>query len=381
MTGRVHEGELFSDRGLTLVRGSGALVYDDQGREYVDCIAGHGVASLGHCNPLVVEAITRQARRLITCSAAFESDVRTAYLERLAGVTPGNLDRFFLCNSGAEAVEASIKLARLSTGRTELVAAKRGFHGRTAGALSLTWNPRQREMFAPLVPGVRHVTFDDGDEMAGVVDGNTAAVILEVVQGEGGIHCGSPEYFRRVRDICEERGALLIIDEVQTGFGRTGRWFAAEGVGVVPDMLCMAKAIAGGLPMGAVALGPRVRNLFPLAHGSTFGGNPLACAAALATLNCIEDWDLVERARVNGRWFLRQLGGIRADAIRQVRGIGLMVGVDLRTRVTPHLKKLQERGVLALAAGATVMRFLPPLVIERSELERVCFVLEEVLRK
>ena len=374
-----HEAGLYSKRGLTLVRGSGALVYDDEGREYVDCIAGHGVASLGHGNPHVVEAISEQARRLITCPSTFDNDVRIAYMAKLARVTPRGLDRFFFCNSGAEAVEASIKFARLSTGRTGLVAAKRGFHGRTAGALSLTWNPKHRKRFEPLLPGVEHVAYEDIEALEEAVDENTAAVILEVVQGEGGVHCGSSEYFGRVRDRCEEQGALLIFDEVQTGFGRTGRWFAAEHTGVVPDLLCMAKAMAGGLPMGGVALGPAVQNLFPLAHGTTFGGNPLVCAAALATLECMEAWNLVERAHDNGRWFIGLLERIEADVVREVRGLGLMVAVDLRTRATPYLRELQRRGILALPAGATAIRFLPPLVIERSDLERVCFTLEEVL--
>lgn len=374
-----HEAGLYSKRGLTLVRGSGALVYDDEGREYVDCIAGHGVASLGHGNPHVVEAISEQARRLITCPSTFDNDVRITYMAKLARVTPRGLDRFFFCNSGAEAVEASIKFARLSTGRTGLVAAKRGFHGRTAGALSLTWNPKHRKRFEPLLPGVEHVAYEDIEALEEAVDENTAAVILEVVQGEGGVHCGSSEYFGRVRDRCEEQGALLIFDEVQTGFGRTGRWFAAEHTGVVPDLLCMAKAMAGGLPMGGVALGPAVQNLFPLAHGTTFGGNPLVCAAALATLECMEAWNLVERAHDNGRWFIGLLERIEADVVREVRGLGLMVAVDLRTRATPYLRELQRRGILALPAGATAIRFLPPLVIERSDLERVCFTLEEVL--
>ncbi len=374
-----HEAGLYSKRGLTLVRGSGALVYDDEGREYVDCIAGHGVASLGHGNPHVVEAISEQARRLITCPSTFDNDVRITYMAKLARVTPRGLDRFFFCNSGAEAVEASIKFARLSTGRTGLVAAKRGFHGRTAGALSLTWNPKHRKRFEPLLPGVEHVAYEDIEALEEAVDENTAAVILEVVQDEGGVHCGSSEYFGRVRDRCEEQGALLIFDEVQTGFGRTGRWFAAEHTGVVPDLLCMAKAMAGGLPMGGVALGPAVQNLFPLAHGTTFGGNPLVCAAALATLECMEAWNLVERAHDNGRWFIGLLERIEADVVREVRGLGLMVAVDLRTRATPYLRELQRRGILALPAGATAIRFLPPLVIERSDLERVCFTLEEVL--
>ena len=275
-----HTSGVYGKRDLAIVRGEGALIWDDEGNEYIDCVAGIGVANVGHCHPAVSAAIAAQAQTLITCQEMFYNDKRAQLLEALVAVLPDGLDRIFLCNSGTEAIEGAIKFARLSTGRTNIVAAMRGFHGRTYGALSATHKKDYREPFLPLVPGFSHVPFENIEKMKTAVTDQTAAVILEVVQGEGGVRPGSSEYFKAVRQLCDETGALLIIDEVQTGFGRTGRWFASEHVGIVPDLLALGKAIAGGVPMGAIAIGPRVTELPTGVHGSTFGGNALACAAA-----------------------------------------------------------------------------------------------------
>jgi len=294
-------------------------------------------------------------------------------------VAPGDLQRVFLCNSGAEAIEAAIKFARLSTGRTGIVAAMRGFHGRTMGALSATWTGEYRKPFEPLVPDFSHVPYNDAGALERAVGDGTAAVLLEAVQGEGGVHPAAPEFLAAAQDWCLERGALLILDEVQTGYGRTGRLFAAEHYGVTPDLLCVAKSMAGGLPMGGCLIGPRVQNLRPLVHGTTFGGNPLACAAALATLDIMERDCLPERAARLGAHLLEELRRIESPAIRQVRGLGLLVGVELKSKVSPVLQQLQARGVLALPAGSTVLRLLPPLVIEEDDLDRVIDAVREVL--
>ncbi|MHB9092266.1 MAG: aspartate aminotransferase family protein, partial [Chloroflexota bacterium] len=283
------------------------------------------------------------------------------------------------CNSGAEAVEAALKFARMATGRTEIIACNRAFHGRTMGALSATWDPKYREPFMPLVPGFKHVPYDNAAALREAVTEDTAAVILERVQGEGGVRPGSAAFFAEARAVCQERGALLIVDEIQTGFGRTGRMFACEHYDLRPDILCMAKSIAGGLPMGAMAVGPRIQNVIKLAHGSTFGGNPVACAAGLATIDYMRTHDLPGRARELGAYFIDRLRAIRADAIREVRGLGLLVGVDMRQKSTPYLKALMEKGVLALPAGATVVRFLPPLVITKEELDFVVDRFAEVV--
>ena len=374
-----HGSGVYNKQPLVLVRGEGARVWDADGREYIDCVGGHGVANVGHAHPAVTRAVTEQAQRLVSCPNGFYNDQRAQLLAELARIGPPGLERAFLCNSGTEAVEAALKFARLSTGRTKVVAAMRGFHGRTFGALSATWRRAYREPFGPLVPGFEFVPYNRLDRAEQVVDEETAAVILEVVQGEGGVIPGDGEYLHGVQALCQERGALFIVDEIQTGFGRTGRMFASQHHGLQPDLLCVAKAIAGGLPMGAVLIGPRVGPLPKKAHGSTFGGNPLACAAALATIRTIEAEHLPQRAAELGARLMAGLQAIPASQIREVRGLGLMVGMELKGKAAPYLAGLAQRGVLALAAGATVMRFLPPLVISGEEVDRVVACMRDVL--
>jgi acetylornithine/LysW-gamma-L-lysine aminotransferase len=373
-----HSSGVYAKHPIAIVRGEGARVWDSEGRVYIDCVAGHGVANLGHAHPAVAEAISVQARRLITLHEAYYNDQRAALMAKLARMVP-ELDRVFLCNSGTEAVEAALKFARLSTGRSGVVAAMRGFHGRTMGALSATWNKHYREPFLPLVPGFSHVPFNNVEALEKAVDGDTAAVILEVVQGEGGVHVAEPGYLEAARAIATENGALLIIDEVQTGLGRTGKLLALEHFDLVPDLVCLAKSLAGGLPVGAVLIGPAVGNLAPGLHGSTFGGNPLVCAAALAALEVLESEDLPGQAAQKGTYLLERLRELRAPLIREVRGVGLMVGVELRSRVAPYLATMQERGVLAFAAGLTVIRLLPPLVISQAELDTVIEALRSAI--
>src|SRR6266852_6532938 len=318
---------VYSKRPVVIERGSGAVLWDDQGREYLDCAAGHGVASIGHGRPEIAAALAAQAQRLITCPEIVYNDVRARLLERLARLTPQGLSRIFLCNSGTEAVEGALKFARVATGRTGIVATLRGFHGRTMGALSTTWEPHYREPFAPLVPGVSHVRYNDLAAAEAAINEQTAAVIIELVQGEGGVHIATQEYVDGLASLCRERGALLIVDEVQTGFGRTGRLFACNHYDLQPDILCLAKSIAGGIPMGAVCLGPRVMKSGHITsgiHGSTFGGNPLACAAALATLDILEREALPERAAALGALALERLSALRSPLIREVRGRGLL---------------------------------------------------------
>lgn len=369
----------YPKRDVAIVRGQGALVWDENGRVYIDCVGGHGVAIVGHCNPAVVQAIAQQAVTLITCPEILYNDVRARLLERLVSVAPAGLERAYLCNSGAEAIEAALKFARLSTGRTGVVATMRGFHGRTLGALSATWEPKYREPFQPLLAGFEHVPYNDVDAMRAAITTETAAVLLEAVQGEGGVNVGRPEYLLAVAELCREAGALLIVDEVQTGFGRTGKLFACEHADLHPDLLCVAKGLAGGVPMGAVLLGAQVTNIKPGVHGSTFGGNPLACAAALATLDYIDEHNLPAESARKGAWALARLRAIEAPIIREVRGLGLMIGIDLRKRVTPYLKALMDEGVLALPAGSTVLRLLPPLVIADDALASACDAIERVL--
>ena len=368
--------EVFPKRDLAIVRGDGARVYDESGRAYIDCVAGVGVASVGHANPDVARAIGEQARVLITCPGIFYNDVRARLLEKLVSITPPGVSRAFLCNSGTEANEAAIKLAMHATGRHGFVCAMRGFHGRTMGALSATH--KHRDAYLPLLDGFAFVPFNNVDRLRAAVNASTAAVIVEIVQGEGGVRLGDAAYFAAARQLCDEHGALLIVDEVQTGFCRTGRFFACEHHGVRPDILCLAKAMAGGVPMGAVVVGDSVAAEVGM-HGSTFGGNPLACAAALATIEVMQRDGLAEQARAKGARFADAFARREVSKVRAVRQIGLMIGIELRERARPHIEALVDRGVLALPAGPTVIRLLPPLVIEDEALEEVAARLHEVL--
>ncbi len=372
--------EVYPKRDITIVRGRGAEVWDDRGRRYLDCVAGIGVASVGHANPAVAVAVAEQARTLVTCPGIFYNDVRARLLAKLAAIAPGGLSRGFLCNSGAESVEAAIKFARLTTGRTGIVSTMRGFHGRTLGALSATHKEAYRDVFKPLVPGYSFIPFNNPGKLRAAVGEGTAAVLIEPVQGEGGIRPATAEFLETAREVCDETGALLVFDEIQTGFCRTGRMFACEHYGVVPDMLCLAKAIAGGVPLGAVMADERVQ-VPPGKHGTTYGGNPLACASGLAAIGFMEEERLAQRAEVLGARFRARFEAAMPDRVRAVRQVGLMIGVELKERVRPYIEALGAAGVLTLPAGTTVIRVLPPLVITEEQIDEVVGVMVRVLKE
>lgn len=373
-----HTSGVYAKQTLTIVRGQGASLFDENGVEYLDCSSGHGVANLGHAHPKIAEALYKQANTLITLFESFPNDQRAMLMEKITALVPG-LDRVFFCNSGTEAVEATFKFSRISTGRKNIIAAMRAFHGRTYGSLSATFNKKYREGFEPLLPGVSHVSYNNIEALEKAVNEETAAVILEVIQGEGGVYPASAEYIQAARRICDERGALLIIDEIQTGFGRTGKMFAIEHFGITPDLLACAKSLAGGVPMGAVLIGQKVQNLVPGVHGSTFGGNPLSCAAANVSLDVIKEEDLPGQAAAKGAYLMEKLKKIESPNIREVRGLGLMVGIEMKQKVTGYIKALQEKKIIALNAGMTVIRLLPPLVITYEQIDHLVNVLTEVL--
>jgi acetylornithine/LysW-gamma-L-lysine aminotransferase len=365
----------YAPRGITLDRGEGSVVFDADGRRYLDCIAGHGAAILGHAQPVLTAALAAQADQLINAPASFAHPVRAAALERLAAFT--GYERFFLCSSGTEAIEGVIKIARLTTGRSRIVAFRRAFHGRTLGALSATWNPKLRKPFEPLLEDVVHLSPENLEGLA-AIDEQVAAVLIEPVQGEGGVHPIAPEFYRAVRAACARAGALLAADEVQTGFGRTGRRFAHEHFSAAdptlrPDLLALAKGIAGGVPMGAIAMSALVPPLPAGAHGSTFGGNLLACAACVAILQVLEQGRWIEHAAALGAIAREVLDEALGDdpRVREIRGIGLMWGIELRGKLGTLVRDLAERGVLALSSGIQVLRLLPPLVITESEWREV----------
>jgi LysW-gamma-L-lysine/LysW-L-ornithine aminotransferase len=372
-----YELPVYPRRDVVLVRGKGARLYDDQGREYIDCASNVGVSNIGHGNEEVARAIYEQYLTLGNCYGMFYNPVRAKLSEKLVSLSPPKLKRVFFCNSGTEAVEGAFKFARASTGKGEIIAAMRGFHGKTFGALAATWGEEYQKPFMPMMPGLKHVPFNNFQKLSEAVSGETAAVILELVQGEGGVRVGDKACFQQVRELCDQKGILLILDEVQTGFGRTGTLFACEQF-VEPDLLCVAKSLAGGIPMGAVLCSDAVK--VPMkSHTSTFGGNPVACAAALATLEIIERENLPERARTLGQYFMGELRAVRSEKIREIRGLGLMLGIELKEKAGPYVQHLMEKGVIVLLAGATVIRLLPPLVITREEIDRVLSVMKEVL--
>lgn len=376
-------------RPVTIVRAEGARLWDSDGREYIDLGGAHGWASLGHSHPAVIRAIREQAGILVTHTESSYNDQRALWFEELAAVLRdtlgqtqrGAVSRVHPCSSGTEAVEAAIKFARQATGRTEFVGTLRGFHGRTMGALSVTANPKYREGFEPLVPGFSHVELSDVAALDAAITERTAGVILEVIQGEGGVRLAGPEFLNAARRMCDERGALLILDEIQTGLGRTGKWFACQHAGVLPDIVTIGKPLGGGIPMGAAAWREALGKFKTGTHASTFGGNPLACAASRAALRAIREECLPERAARLGSQLMDQLRSLNAPAIREVRGLGLMIGVELKRRVTPVLKDLMGRGVWAIPAGENVLRLLPPLTIHEADLERGMAEVKEVLRR
>lgn len=361
---------LYPKRGITLVRGKNARLWDDKGNEYIDCMAGQGVVNIGHCNEKVVAAISKQANQLITCTGSLYNDCRALLMEKLAQITPASVNSVFLCNSGTESIEAALKFARISTKKTDIICAMRGFHGRTMGALSATHNPKYRQDFQPLVPGFHFVPYNNFEKLSEKINDKTAAVLLEVVQGEGGVHIGDADYLKQVRTFCSQHDVLLIIDEVQTGFCRTGKMFASEHFGVKPDILCLAKAMAGGLPVGAVICSEKIQVSFGK-HGTTFGGNPLVCAAANAAIEFMLEEKLADQATEKGTYFNQQFQKIKSDKVRELRQMGLMIGIELKEKVQPYVVQLQEEGILALPAGATVLRLLPPLTISYDELDIV----------
>ncbi|MFQ5825277.1 MAG: aspartate aminotransferase family protein, partial [bacterium] len=320
---------VYPKRDLVLISGKNARVWDEQGKEYIDCVAGHGVANLGHGNEKIIAAIQEQAQKIITCSNLFYNDTRALLLEKLVKIAPKNLNKAFLCNSGTESIEAAIKFTRYSTRKTEFICAMRGFHGRTLGSLSATFNPKYRDDFKPLLPGFNFVPFNNFEKLKEKINKNTAGILLEIVQGEGGVNIGKEEYFLKVRELCDKKGIFLIVDEVQSGFCRTGKIFACNYFNLEPDLLCLAKSMAGGLPMGAVLCSDKIE-LEVGKHGSTFGGNPLSCAAAIAAIDYMLQHKLEQQAKEKGEYFISQFKRHNLGKVREIRNLGLMIGIELK---------------------------------------------------
>jgi len=373
---------VFGKRPLVITRGKGALVWDAKGKEYVDCTGSYGVALLGHSHPKVVEAVCKQAETLISCHASLYNNKRTEFLQKLMSITPTGLNKAFLSNSGAESVECAIKVARKFTGKPEIIAVMGGYHGKTMGALSATWDKKYRQPFQPLVPEFKHVPPDNLEKLSKAITDKTAAVLLEPIRGEGGIRVPPNDFLPGVRKLCTEKNVLLILDEVQTSFGRTGKMFGCDHWCVIPDVMCLAKPFAGGLPIGITVATEDIMSSLKIGeHSTTFSGSPLVCAAGCAAIDVLVKNKLAERAERVGCYFKAKLEELQAkyNIVKEVRGLGLMLGMEFRYDVRNIILKTMEKGVLVLDAGRNVLRFLPPLVIKKEEIDKAVAVLDEVI--
>ena len=375
-------GFVFSEKPIRIESGDGVYLQSGDGTDYLDFGASYAVTPLGHSHPAVVDAIQTQAATLTYVQASYPVEVRTELYDRLATVAPGDLSNVWLCNSGTEANEAAMKFARSATGREKIVATKRAFHGRTMGALAMTWKQKYKAPFEPLAGGIEFVEYGDIEALEAAVDEETAALFLEPVQGEGGIHPASRTYLECARERTAEAGAALVFDEIQTGLGRTGTLWACEAAGVVPDMLTTAKGLANGLPAAATLCADWIAEDAG-DHGSTFSGGPVVCSAANATLTEIVEADLPAHAGEVGTYFREELSAAAEEQdlpVRDVRGNGLLVGIEVKRGANRVLRDLAiDQQVLALPAGRTVVRFLPPLVVDRSHADRVVDAVTEVL--
>jgi len=379
----------YSRQPIVLVKGRGTKVYDSDGREYIDFVSGVAVNNLGHCHPRVVVALQKQAQRLMHVSNHFHNEPQVNLAKML--VKNSFADKAFFCNSGTEAIEAAIKLARrygrevLKQDRYEIITMRGSFHGRTMGALTATANEKFHKGFEPLVPGFRYVPYNDIDAVEKAVNEHTCAVLVEPVQGEGGVIVPSAGYLKGLRELCDRHNILLMLDEIQTGMGRTGKFFGYEHDGITPDVAAIAKGLGGGMPIGALLATDKVAQAFtPGSHGSTFGGNPLACAAAIASIETLlEDNIIIQAVEQLGKHFLEGLAGLKQKYgfVRDVRGKGLLVGMELDFEGKQIVSACLKEGFLINCTIDTVLRFIPPLIIADEEIDQLIEALDRIFKK
>ena len=375
-------GNLYQRFPVTIEKGVGAHVWDVDGKEYIDCMGGYGVALVGHQNKRVNDAIKEQIDKIITVHSSLYNKTREEFLKTLIGLAPKGLTQVHLNNSGAEAIEAAMKFARKFTGKKGMVAMKGSYHGKSFGALSLTFNPKYRKAFAPLVEKVSFASYGDMESLRLVIDDDTAFIILEPIQGESGIIVAPDNFLQQVRELCDEKGILLIFDEIQAGLGRTGRLWACDHWNTAPDILCLAKGIAGGVPMGATLVRPDILSSMGKGeHSSTFGGNPISCAAGTAALKALTEDGLIENSEKMGKIFREGLEKLKENhtMIREIRGKGLMIGIEMKFEVRDILMGLIKKGVLMLYSGRNILRILPPLVISEDDVTKVLHALDSIL--
>ncbi len=367
---------------VNIAKGKGTRVWDTAGKEYIDCMGGYGVALVGHCNDRVVNALKRQAEILITAHMSTYNDTRLRFMEKITSVAPSSLSKIFFANSGAESVEAALKFARKYSGRHGVISMNGAYHGKTFGALSVTYSEKYRKPFMPLLDGVKFVPYSDPSMLEQAIDDTIGSVIVEPIQGETGIIVPPDDLLPKIREICNRRKIVLIFDEIQSGLGRTGKMWAGQNWNTTPDIMCLAKGIAGGIPMGLVLAKQEIMDAMKLGeHSSTFGGSPIACAAGTATMEALIDDKLIENAEKMGVQFKEGLNRLKEKhkIIRQVRGIGMMLGVELRFDVKDILFDGIRHGLLILYSGRNILRLLPPLVMDEMTVSRVVDIIDIVL--
>jgi LysW-gamma-L-lysine/LysW-L-ornithine aminotransferase len=377
-----HLATLYQRFQVNLAKGKGARVWDTNGKEYIDCMGGYGVALVGHCNDRVVAAIKKQADTLITAHMSVYNNTRLEFMKKMSTVAPAGLTKMFFTNSGAESVEGALKFARKYSGKPGVIAMNGAYHGKTFGALSVTYNEKYRKSFTPLLEGMKFVPYSDPAKLEEAIDDTVGAVIIEPIQGETGIIVPPDDLLPKIREICSRRNIVLVYDEIQAGLGRTGKMWAGENWNTVPDIMCLAKGIAGGIPMGLVLAKPEIMDAMKLGeHSSTFGGSPIACAAGSATMDALTEDKLVQNAAKVGSYFKDQLIGLkeRHKIIREVRGLGMMLAVELRFEVRDVLFDGIRNGLLMLYSGRNIIRLLPPLVMDETTVSRAVDIMDNVL--
>jgi LysW-gamma-L-lysine/LysW-L-ornithine aminotransferase len=375
-------GHLYQRFPIVIDRGKGAKVWDDAGKEYIDCMAGYGVALVGHCNDRVVEAIKDQIEKLMVCHMSTYNTARSTMLKKLSKVVPSGLDKIFFSNSGAEAVETALKFSRKFSGKPGVISMNGGYHGKTFGALSVTSSEKYRRPFEPLLDHIKFVPYGNARKLIDSIDDKTGTVILEPVQGESGIIVPPPGFIQEVREICSRHSLVLIFDEIQSGFGRTGKMWAAENWNTIPDVVCVAKGIAGGFPMGLTITRPEIIESMKIGeHSSTFAGNPLACAAANASIDALVLDGLIQNSADTGHYFKNLLVQLKEKhkIVREVRGLGLMLALELRFDVRNILMDGISNGILMLYSGRNIIRLLPPLLIDRELVSKFVATLDKLL--
>ena len=380
----LYVGNIYQRFPINIAKGKGATVWDTSGREYIDCMGGYGVALVGHCNDRVVQAIKEQVENLITCNMSIYNDTRLKFLQKISEISPKQLSKFFFSNSGAESVEAAIKFSRKYTGKSGIISMNGGYHGKTFGALSVTFNEKYRKSFQPLLEGVKFVPPHTPSVIEEVLDESIGTVIVEPIQGETGIIVPEDGILQEIREICDRNNLVLIFDEIQTGLGRTGKMWAGQNWKTTPDIMCLAKGIAGGLPMGLTLCKPEILDSIKIGeHSSTFAGNPLACSAGIATIDSIVEDKLVENALHIGSLFKNGLLELQKKhkIIRDVRGLGLMLAVELRFDVRDVLMDGIKEGLLMLYSGRNIIRLLPPLVLDEVKVLKTLEIMDNILTK